>query len=294
MARTGARQAEQNFEAYNRTGLAGYVVCGSTGEANFLTWEETERLFAAVAANTGKGKAAGCRHGLDSLAETIFRSKRAAQLGYHAVLVRTPHYYKPFMTPAALLDYYRRVADASPVPVLVYSIPQFTGVDVSADLAAKLAQHPNILGIKESSGRLAVIGEIISAAPAEFPDARRLRIHHRAFAQAGRNGSDSRARVHSSRSLRANLRSCAQGRRKEGRSASGDARAHRQKMRQRDGSCRREVRDGLHGHVSAASTRSSTLAFGREAEAGNPGSARQRSKRLPRAEFLRKSLFSAA
>jgi 4-hydroxy-2-oxoglutarate aldolase len=157
-----------NFQVYNRTGLAGYVVCGSTGEANLLTWEETERLFAAVPEHTAKGKLLVAGTGVDSLAETILRSKRAAQLGYHAVLVRTPHYYKPFMTPAALLDYYRRVADASPAPVLVYSIPQFTGVDVSADLAAKLAQHPNILGIKESSGRLAVVSEIISAAPAGF------------------------------------------------------------------------------------------------------------------------------
>jgi len=158
----------QNLTAYNCTGLAGYVVCGSTGEANFLTWAETERLFAAVAEHAAAGKLLVAGTGIDPLGETILRSKRAAELGYHAVLVRTPHYYKPFMTPAALLEYYGRLADASRVPVIVYSIPQFTGVDVSAELAAKLAQHPNIAGIKESSGRLAIIGEIISAAPRNF------------------------------------------------------------------------------------------------------------------------------
>src|SRR5690242_17615379 len=118
-----------NLEWYNKTGLAGYVVCGSTGEAILLTWQETEKLFAAVVEHSSKEKILVAGTGVESTAETILRTRRAAELGYKAALVRTPHYYKPAMTHAALLNYFRAVADASPIPVLVYSIPQFTGVE---------------------------------------------------------------------------------------------------------------------------------------------------------------------
>jgi len=153
---------------YNSTNLAGYVVCGSTGEAILLTWGETERLFDAVAQSTDSKKQLIAGTGVDSLLETIERTKRAGELGYCAALVRTPHYYKPLMTEAALLNFYLRLADASPIPILVYSIPQFTGVEVSPKLAARLAQHGNIIGIKESSGRLDVIRDLVAATPKEF------------------------------------------------------------------------------------------------------------------------------
>lgn len=159
---------KENISAYNHTALAGYVVCGSTGEANFLSPDETEALFAAVAENSSRDKVLIAGTGVDSLTETIQRGKRAGELGYKAVLVRTPHYYKPLMTRDALLEYYRRVADASPVPVLVYSIPQYTGVEVLPETAAQLAQHPNIAGIKESSGRLETVRAIIGAASKTF------------------------------------------------------------------------------------------------------------------------------
>ena len=159
---------KQNIAAYNGTGLAGYVVCGSTGEANFLSWTETESLFAAVAENASREKVLIAGTGIDSLAETIQRSKRAAEFGYKAVLVRTPHYYKPLMTHDAMVEYYRGVADASPVPVLVYSIPQYTGVEVRPETAARLAEHPNITGIKESSGKLENVRDILDATPRTF------------------------------------------------------------------------------------------------------------------------------
>lgn len=154
---------KQNIAHYNRTGLAGYVVCGSTGEANFLSWNETERLFAAVVESAAPEKIHIAGTGIDSLAETIQRNKRAGELGYKAVLVRTPHYYKPLMTHEALMEYYRRVADASPVPVLIYSIPQYTGVEVRPETAARLAEHPNIAGIKESSGKVESVRAILDA-----------------------------------------------------------------------------------------------------------------------------------
>jgi 4-hydroxy-2-oxoglutarate aldolase len=159
---------KQNLDVYDKTRLAGYAVCGSTGEAILLTWDETERLFAAVAEHNASRKILIAGTGVESTQETIVRTKRAAELGYNAALVRTPHYYKPAMTHAALLDYFRRVADASPIPILVYSIPQFTGVEVPGALIAKLAEHPNIIGIKDSWGKLDIVEEIIAAAPKKF------------------------------------------------------------------------------------------------------------------------------
>jgi 4-hydroxy-2-oxoglutarate aldolase len=158
----------QNLSLYDKTRLAGYAVCGSTGEAILLTWDETERLFAAVAEYNSARKLLIAGTGVESTSETIVRTKRAAALGFNVALVRTPHYYKPAMTHAALLDYYRRVADASPIPILVYSIPQFTGIEVPGELVARLAEHPNICGIKESWGKLNVVEEIIASAPRLF------------------------------------------------------------------------------------------------------------------------------
>jgi len=157
-----------NFAAYNKTKLAGYVVGGSTGEAILLSSDETDRVLAAVIEHAAPGKILVAGTGTESRVETIARTRRAAALGYKVALVRTPHYYKPLMTHTALLEFFRGVADASPIPVLVYSIPQFTGVEVPGELVARLAEHPNICGIKESWGKLAVVQEIIAAAPKHF------------------------------------------------------------------------------------------------------------------------------
>ena len=157
-----------NFAAFNKTKIAGYVVGGSTGEAILLSTEETDRVFAAVPELAGPGKILVAGTGTESRVETISRTRRAAALGYKVALVRTPHYYKPLMTHTALLEFFRGVADASPIPVLVYSIPQFTGIEVPAELVARLAEHRNICGIKESWGKLPVVKEILAAAPKGF------------------------------------------------------------------------------------------------------------------------------
>jgi 4-hydroxy-2-oxoglutarate aldolase len=159
---------KRNFAVYNKTRLAGYVVCGSTGEAILLSWDETERLFAAVTEHAAPNKMLIAGTGVESRVETIARTRRAAELGYKVALVRTPHYYKPLMTQTALLEFFRAVADASPIPVLIYSIPQFTGVEVPPELVARLAEHPNICGIKDSWGRLPVVKDILAAAPPPF------------------------------------------------------------------------------------------------------------------------------
>lgn len=159
---------KRNLARYNRTGLAGYVATGSTGEAILLSWPETDQLWAAVADAAAKDKVLVAGTAAESTAETIRRTRRAAELGYAYALVRTPVYYQSQMTPDALTDYYRSIADASPIPILIYSIPQFTGITVEAPLAARLAEHPNIAGIKESSGSVQRASEMVLATGGEF------------------------------------------------------------------------------------------------------------------------------
>ena len=158
---------KENITRYNETGVAGYVVIGSTGESVLLGRAEIEQVWTAARQAAGdKILIAGT--GVDSTAETIARTNRAAELGYHVALVKTPYYYKGQMTPEVHAEHYLRVADAARIPLLIYSVPQFTGVAVEAPLVAQLAQHPNIIGIKESSGVMQRVGEIILRAPAGF------------------------------------------------------------------------------------------------------------------------------
>jgi len=159
---------KQNIQRYNATGLAGYAVQGSTGESVLLSRAEWDSVLVAAkeAASPQKKLIAGT--GVESTAETISRTKRAAELGYDAALVKTPYYYKPVYKPDVFIAHYRRVADASPIPVLLYSVPQFTGISLEAPEVAVLAEHPNIVGIKESSGHVQRVGEMIAAAPASF------------------------------------------------------------------------------------------------------------------------------
>jgi 4-hydroxy-2-oxoglutarate aldolase len=159
---------KQNIQRYNATGLAGYAVQGSTGESVLLSRAEWDSVLVAAkeAASPQKRLLAGT--GVESTAETISRSKRAAELGYHAALVKTPYYYKPVYKPDVFIDHYRRVADASPIPVMLYSVPQFTGISLEAPEVAVLAEHPNIIGIKESSGHVQRVAEMVAATPASF------------------------------------------------------------------------------------------------------------------------------
>jgi 4-hydroxy-2-oxoglutarate aldolase len=161
-------ELKQNIQRYDATGLAGYAVQGSTGESVLLSRAEWDSVLVAAkeAASPKKKLLAGT--GVESTAETISRTKRAAELGYHAALVKTPYYYKPMYKPEVYIAHYRRVADASPIPVLLYSVPQFTGISLEAPEVAVLAEHPNIIGIKESSGHVQRVGEMVAAAPASF------------------------------------------------------------------------------------------------------------------------------
>ena len=159
---------KHNAGVYNKTALSGYVVLGSTGEAVLLTRAEKDAVLAAVKETAAPGKLLIAGTDAESTAETIEGTRRAAELGYGAALVKTPHYYKPQYKPEVLIAHFRRVAEASPIPVLLYSVPQFTGVALEAPEVATLAAHPNIHGIKESSGNVQRVGEIIAQAPRAF------------------------------------------------------------------------------------------------------------------------------
>ena len=159
---------KHNITKYNSTGLAGYVAIGSTGESVLLSRKEVDTVLVAVKESAAPGMRLIAGTGAESTAETIDRTKRAAELGYHVALVKTPYYYKPMYKPEAFIAHYRRVADASPIPVLLYSVPQFTGVALEASEVGVLAQHPNIIGIKESSGNVQRAAEMLAAAPSSF------------------------------------------------------------------------------------------------------------------------------
>ena len=157
-----------NIGRYNATRLKGYVVLGSTGESVLLSPQEKDAILAAVKESAAPGKLLIAGTGAESTAATIAQTRRAAELGYHAALVKTPYYFKPQYKPDVLIEHFRRVADASPIPVLLYSVPQFTGVALEAPEVAALAALPNVAGIKESSGNVQRVGEIIAACPRSF------------------------------------------------------------------------------------------------------------------------------
>lgn len=159
---------KHNIQQYNQTGVSGYVAVGSTGESVLLSSAEVEGVLATVKESAAKGKTLIAGTGAESTAETIVRTKRAAAIGYDVALVKTPYYYKPSYKPEVLIAHYRRVADESPIPVLLYSVPQFTGVALEAPEIGALAAHPNIIGIKDSSGNVQREAETIATVPTAF------------------------------------------------------------------------------------------------------------------------------
>jgi len=155
------KKLEHNVDRYSKGPIAGMVVLGSTGEAVLLNYNEQREVFrtAIAAAAPAKVMIAGCGH--ESVHETVEACEYAASLGYDVAMVRTPHYYRAQMNPAAMLNYFRTVADRSPLPVLLYNFPQCTGYDLDVELIAELAEHRNIIGIKESNGDLAKVERIV-------------------------------------------------------------------------------------------------------------------------------------
>lgn len=162
-----ARFAE-NISKFNKTKLSGLVVLGSNGEFALLTHREKLRLVEAAKEQISKDKLLIAGTGCESLRETIELTKECAYAGADGVLVVTPSYYKSDMTDEALKCYFNSVADESPVPLLLYNMPRNTGINIGPNLVDALAKHPNIAGIKDSSGNIAQIAEIIAKCPQDF------------------------------------------------------------------------------------------------------------------------------
>jgi 4-hydroxy-2-oxoglutarate aldolase len=158
---------EANLESYGAEDLVGYVILGSNGEAASL--EEDEKLSLLRAARRRSGSRiviAGT--GLESTRSTIAFTRKAADTGADAALVLTPSSFKSQMTVEALRRHYEAVAEASPLPVLLYSFPAVTGLAFPPALAPAVAGHPRIVGMKESSGDVGLLGRILSSVPASF------------------------------------------------------------------------------------------------------------------------------
>jgi 4-hydroxy-2-oxoglutarate aldolase len=148
----------RNVGQWMQTGLSGLLAVGSNGEAPFLDQDECDEVIATVReAMPGRVLLAGTGH--ETTKRAIVASARAARNGADAVLVRAPSYYKTQMTTDALVAHFTAVADASPVPVLLYNLPGATGITLTMPVVGKLAGHPNIAGLKETSPELDRLGQ---------------------------------------------------------------------------------------------------------------------------------------
>ncbi|HEU4416663.1 MAG TPA: dihydrodipicolinate synthase family protein [Candidatus Angelobacter sp.] len=157
------KKIEHNIDRYSRTPIAGMVVLGSTGEAVMLSDEERREVLRVTADVASPDKVLIAGTGAESVQETLRLTEYAARLKYDVALVRTPHFYRPQMKPEAMLAFYRTVADQSPLPVLLYTVPPFTAYDLPLDIIVELAEHRNIIGIKESSGNVEKVAAMVAA-----------------------------------------------------------------------------------------------------------------------------------
>jgi dihydrodipicolinate synthase/N-acetylneuraminate lyase len=156
------RKLEQNVEHYSRTPVAGIVVLGSTGEAILLSDDERREVLKTAIDSAANEKVMIAGTGVESASETLRLTEYAYDIGYDVAMVRTPHYYKGQMaSPANMLAFYRFVCDRSPLPVIIYNFPQATGYDIPAELVIELAEHPNMIGIKESSGSIEKVEKMV-------------------------------------------------------------------------------------------------------------------------------------
>ncbi len=157
------RKIEANMARYSRSLLAGMVVLGSTGEAVMLDDAETRDVLRASAEATAHDKVLIAGVGRESVRATLALAEFAGALQYDAVLIRPPSYYAGQLSSASVLHYFRSVADRSPIPVVLYHIPKFVPYEIPVELVAELAQHPNIIAIKDSNGNIDRIRETVAA-----------------------------------------------------------------------------------------------------------------------------------
>jgi 4-hydroxy-2-oxoglutarate aldolase len=162
------RRLQENIERWNDTGLSGYLVLGSNGEAPFMTEAEKLELVRVARAAIPPEKILLVGSGLESTDATSVLTYRLAELGADAALLLTPSYYRDWLPPEAMRRHFETVAEASPIPILIYNVPKFTGINLPVEVVVKLAQHPNIIGMKDSSGQLGQLVELREKAPSSF------------------------------------------------------------------------------------------------------------------------------
>jgi 4-hydroxy-2-oxoglutarate aldolase len=148
--------------------LTGFVVLGTNGEAGLLSDAEAGRVIEESRAIVPPGRILIAGTARESTMHAVAAAKQAASLGADAVLVRTPCFFKAAMTASAFERLYRTVADASPVPVLLYNFTAATGVNLQPDTVARLADHPNIVGIKESGSDIAQVADLVAVKTPAF------------------------------------------------------------------------------------------------------------------------------
>ncbi|NMB83320.1 MAG: dihydrodipicolinate synthase family protein [Ignavibacteria bacterium] len=157
-----------NIDKWNKTGLAGYVVMGSNGESVFLTREEKLTLVEMTKKHASPNKLIIAGTGSDSIKETISLSNESADRGADFALILTPSFYKSEMKHNAFIKYFTSVADSVKIPLIIYNVPKFTDVDIEAETVAKLSEHPNIVGIKNSSENVRQNNEFVSLTQKDF------------------------------------------------------------------------------------------------------------------------------
>lgn len=157
-----------NLRIWNRYELRGYVVLGSNGELVLLNDQERLRVLEVARTAIPADKLMIAGTGCQSTLQTIELTGQAAKIGADAALVVSPFYYKGQMSSGVLIEHFHRVADASPIPVIIYNMPACTGIDLDATTVIAIAEHENILAIKDSGGSLAKMAEIHRLAPLSF------------------------------------------------------------------------------------------------------------------------------
>jgi 4-hydroxy-2-oxoglutarate aldolase len=157
-----------NIEKYGQTGLKGIVVLGSNGEYVSLSEEEKRKVVETVVQATPDHMSVIAGTGCESTRETVRLTADCAALGAHAALVVTPHYFGGKMSDEALIKHFTTVADSSPIPILLYNVPQFTHVNLTVNVVAQLSGHPNIIGVKDSTGNVIQLGEFLNQVDTDF------------------------------------------------------------------------------------------------------------------------------
>ncbi|NLM42642.1 MAG: dihydrodipicolinate synthase family protein [Clostridiales bacterium] len=158
----------ENMEKWNEDKLAGYLVLGSNSEAVYLNEEEKLELIKITVETAKKDRLILAGTGMESTRETINLTNKAAKLGAHAALILTPFYYGGKMNDEALVQYFTDVADNVDIPVLIYNVTKFTHINISVKAVEKLSRHPNIVGMKDSSGNIPQLVQFQSVIPESF------------------------------------------------------------------------------------------------------------------------------